>query len=85
MQEVNIYNALVIKKSQLRLFCKRQLLNRPDLIGKVTGKLLIEAMIFIKGYSTAIEKDIRLPIIQKDVHQLLLHQGLQYIISQIDK
>jgi len=85
MQDINIHDILIVRKPQLKAYTRKQLFSRPELIGKVTGKLIVEAMAYIQGYADAIEKDIMLPVIVKDVQELLLQQGTNYIISKIDQ
>lgn len=85
MQEINVKDVMIVRKSQLKSYVKKKLVQRPELFGKCTHRMLLEAMIFIEGYASAIEKDIHLPIIKKDLQQLLLEQGLNYIISRIDQ
>lgn len=84
MQEIAIKTVLTIHKSQLRSFIRTKMVVYPELVGKTTNKLLIEAMIFIKGYASAIEKEIMLPVIENDVQQLLLEQGFNYIKSKLE-
>ena len=85
MQEIVIKSVLVIRKSQLKSYVHSQLVNGyPELMTRVTNRLMLETLIFIKGYASAIEPDIMLPIIKEEVQQLLLEQGFKYIISQIE-
>jgi len=84
MQDIVIRNVLIIQKSQLKAYVRREMLKRPGLMSHVTNRSVLEALIFIKGYASAIEKDIMLPVIKAEVQQLLLEQGLKYIIQKIE-
>jgi hypothetical protein len=83
MQEVEISKLLEIQKNQMTSYIKSKQQQHPEMIGFITNRMILESLIFIKGYASAIEKDLVLPIIIKDLHELLLEQGYEYIKTQI--
>jgi len=84
MQEIDIKKVLVISKSQMVAYVKTQQRRDPELTGRITNRMVLESLIFIEGYAKAIEKDIMLPVIKDDVHQLLLEKGFQYISKRVE-
>lgn len=82
-QRKEVEKALRVTKNELRNYCKNKILQSPHLRSKITEKLIQKALIFIEGYARAIESDIMLPIVKKEVNQLLLEQGFIYIERQI--
>jgi hypothetical protein len=82
MQETDIKKLLIVHKSEMVAYVRRRRQSHPELSQSITNRMIIEALIYIQGYSAAIEKELVRPIIKGDLRDFLLEQGMSYILKQ---
>lgn len=86
MELNKIRNLMTIHKSELKGFVKRRMFESyPEYANSVTSKLLSNALVFMEGYTEAVIGDIMPPVNKNDLHAMLLDQGFNYILKQLQK
>ena len=88
-----IYSKIMAKQDKLYYISKKELQvaahihvleHCSHLQHKVTKKLIAETLIFLEGFSRAINFSVESPVIVRDMKDLLLEEGLIYIQKTIN-
>jgi hypothetical protein len=84
MDKVEASKLLTVTRSSLRKYCIRKMFDAsPEYANSISSKLLRDALIYLEGYAEGVRPEIMPPYNSTDLKRLMLHQGFEYIKSQL--